>query len=71
MSQEPEWVHVHELFYRPNEFWPVERCLGTVTYKEAAQYYFDDIEDETGRTTYWWCDYPEEECWIGVGKAVC
>jgi hypothetical protein len=66
------WVHVHEMFYRPNEFWPVERCLGDVPRREAAEYYSEAIEDSTGRTTYWWFDdVTEETCWIGLGKAVC
>jgi hypothetical protein len=71
MSQEPKWVHVHEFFVRWGEFWGVERCLGEVSRKEAEMFYDSAIEDDTGRTTFFWYDDSADDCWIGVGQAVC
>jgi hypothetical protein len=68
-----KWTHVHEIFIRPGEYWAVERCLGDLPRREAAEFFSEEsvIEDRTGRTLFKWIEYPEERCWIGRGKAVC
>lgn len=68
-----KWTHVHEIFIRPGEYWAVERCLGEIAAKEAAEFFAEDevIEDRTGKTFFRWLDTSEENCWIGKGKAVC